>query len=30
MNIDLIPAGSDVPHSVNVAIEVPIGVSRQI
>ena len=25
MNIDLIPAGSDVPHSVNVLIEVPIG-----
>ena len=25
MNIDLIPAGSDLPHSVNVLIEVPIG-----
>ena len=25
MNIDLIPAGSDAPHSVNVLIEVPIG-----
>lgn len=25
MNIDLIPAGSDAPHSINVLIEVPIG-----
>jgi len=25
MNIDLIPAGADAPHSVNVLIEVPIG-----
>ncbi|HEX2624646.1 MAG TPA: inorganic pyrophosphatase, partial [Sphingomicrobium sp.] len=25
MNIDLIPAGSNPPHSVNVLIEVPIG-----
>ena len=25
MNIDLIPAGSDLPHSINVLIEVPIG-----
>ena len=25
MNIDLIPAGDDPPHSVNVVIEVPIG-----
>jgi inorganic pyrophosphatase len=25
MNIDLIPAGSNAPHSVNVLIEVPIG-----
>ena len=25
MNIDLIPAGNDLPHSVNVLIEVPIG-----
>ncbi|MCA1653101.1 MAG: inorganic diphosphatase [Sphingomicrobium sp.] len=25
MNIDLIPAGDNVPHSINVLIEVPIG-----
>ena len=25
MNIDLIPAGADAPHSINVLIEVPIG-----
>ena len=25
MRIDLIPSGTDVPHSVNVLIEVPIG-----
>jgi len=25
MNIDLIPAGSNPPHSINVVIEVPIG-----
>jgi inorganic pyrophosphatase len=25
MNIDLIPAGDDPPHSINVLIEVPIG-----
>ena len=25
MNIDLIPAGSNPPHSINVLIEVPIG-----